>query len=255
MWDNFLKKVKDTVFGQKPTVLNNILFNEKKTVPLRPPAGRPSVVGKVVGFGPKEAREKPFSLISPLASKPILSKVGSTPKSSAPKIGTSVGLSADIARKISLGQQEGFSNYRPQQKVMGIKSTPTPTITPTPVPNKLDWKGFKSLLYQEAKARGYDPETLIRQKALETGFGTSNFALERNNYGGIGAYDRNPDNAFKFDTPQDYLDYYFTLIRNRYPSAYANRKNPQKYVQELKKGGYASDPDYEWKILNTPLDR
>lgn len=115
------------------------------------------------------------------------------------------------------------------------------------------WGKFSDVTRKQATARGYDADTVIRQKALESGFGKSNFARERNNFGGIGAYDRDPNQAFKFDDIESYLDYYFNLVEKRYPEAYTNRKNPQKFVEGLKKGGYASDPEYVWKVMNTPL--
>lgn len=116
------------------------------------------------------------------------------------------------------------------------------------------WGKFMETTRREAQERGYDPETVIRQKALESDFGRSNFAKERNNFGGIGAYDSDPNKAFSFDDIEDYLDYYFNLVEKRYPQAYKNRQNPQKYAEGLKAGGYASDPDYVWKIMNTPLN-
>ncbi len=115
------------------------------------------------------------------------------------------------------------------------------------------WSKFSSTTREQANARGYDADTVIRQKALESGFGKSNFARERNNFGGIGAFDRDPNQAFKFKDVQDYLDYYFKMVEKRYPEAYANRKDPKKYVEGLKKGGYATDPEYVWKVLHTPL--
>lgn len=115
------------------------------------------------------------------------------------------------------------------------------------------WDQFVEATRAEAGQRGYDADTIIKQKALESNFGRSNFATERNNFGGIGAYDRDPSKAFSFDNIQDYLKYYFDLVEQRYPDAYNNRTDPAKYVQGLKKGNYASDPDYEWKIANTPL--
>lgn len=143
-------------------------------------------------------------------------------------------------------------------RVLGERSSrsmPTPTSTPVPDPGTF-WEEFTNLVREEAGLRGYNPDVLIKQKALESGFGTSRFAKERNNFGGIGAYTENPEAAFTFESPQDYLQAYFDLIEERFPQAYENRQDPKKYLQGLLKGThgtYATDPDYVNKVLATPL--
>lgn len=127
-----------------------------------------------------------------------------------------------------------------------------PSPTPTPTPNLKDWNNFEKYIADQARARGYHPGVIVSQKAIESQRGQSRFARERNNYGGVGAYDRNPNNAFTYASPEAYLDSYFNLIETRYPNAYKNRKDPKKFARYLKEGGYATDPDYEWKLQNTP---
>lgn len=147
----------------------------------------------------------------------------------------------------------------------GAQPSPTPAQTVSSVlgassgpvaaqPSNDLWGKFSDAARTEATARGYNPDVVIRQKALESNFGRSNFATERNNFGGIGAYDSNPNSAFNFKDIQDYLDYYFKMVEKRYPQAYANRQDPQKYVEGLKQGGYATDPEYVWKVTHTPLN-
>lgn len=138
----------------------------------------------------------------------------------------------------------------PAKEVAGAQTIASPT--PTPAPTQDLWGRFIDAVNQTAPEQGYDPDTIIKQKALESNFGRSDFAQNRNNFGGIGAYDRNPNSAFSFKDITDYLDYYYKLIQNRYPKAYANRDDPEAYVEGLKEGGYASDPNYVWKVLNTP---
>lgn len=139
-----------------------------------------------------------------------------------------------------------------------------PATTPTPAAHDVLgattqtgdgnlWDQFVSAVEDTAPKLGYDPSTIIRQKALESNFGRSNFAQERNNFGGIGAYDKDPNQALTFKDITDYLNYYYKLVQSRYPQAYAQRSDPEKYVEGLKTGGYASDPNYVWKVLNTPL--
>lgn len=119
----------------------------------------------------------------------------------------------------------------------------------------ITWDNFIKLAEKEGKKRGYDWQTLVKQKALESAFGTSQFARERNNFGGIGAYDSNPNSAFSFESPVEYFDYYDKMVQKRFPEAYKVRNNPRRYVEELKKGGYATDPNYVEKVMNTPLKR
>lgn len=133
--------------------------------------------------------------------------------------------------------------------------TPTPTRavpTPTPTPDLREWDNFKGYIAREAQRKGYHPGIIVAQKALESARGQSAFARNRNNYGGIGAYDSNPNNAFSYESPEAYLNAYFKLIENRYPKAYEVRNNPKAYARELKRGGYASDPEYVNKLLGMP---
>lgn len=136
-----------------------------------------------------------------------------------------------------------------------VQPTPTPSIaqpTPTPTPNLKEWENYKVYIANKAKAEGFNPNVIVSQKAIESARGNSKYAKERNNYGGVGAYDSNPDNAFTYASPEAYLDSYFKLIKTKYPKAYKVRSNPEEFARELKKGGYASDPEYVWKLLNTP---
>lgn len=143
-------------------------------------------------------------------------------------------------------QEQGMHNY----------VSPTPTVTPTPAilasaVQPTPWNKIATQIINEGNKRGYSGETLARQMANESGFGTSHYAQMRNNYGGIGAYDSNPDAALKFDSPEEYLNYYFNLVQKHYPEAYNNRANPQRYMEGLKQGGYASNPNYVEDVLNT----
>ena len=146
-----------------------------------------------------------------------------------------------------------FNKPAPQGMVKGVQAQePTRMPTPTPTPTLKEWGNYEKYIADQARARGYHPGVIVSQKAIESARGQSRYAKERNNYGGVGAYDSNPDNAFTYASPEAYLDSYFKLIEKRYPKAYQNRKDPRKFARYLKEGGYASDPDYEWKLQNTP---
>ncbi len=133
---------------------------------------------------------------------------------------------------------------------------PQPFAAPTPDP-RASWENFAGMVMREGGKRGYSGETLVRQKANESMWGQSEFAKKRYNYGGIGAYDRDPNQAFNFASPEEYLNYYFDLIEKnpRYAEAYSNRKDPRKYLEGLKKGGYASNPNYVEDVLGTRMYR
>ena len=99
-------------------------------------------------------------------------------------------------------------------------------------------------------------EAVMAQGILESAAGTSTFAISRNNFFGIGAFDSNPNNAYSFDTPEDGWRGYYENIKNT--ATYRNHgvfsgdtiTNPYAYVQAVKNAGYATDPNYVAK-LNT----
>ncbi|OIO36639.1 MAG: hypothetical protein AUJ72_05775 [Candidatus Omnitrophica bacterium CG1_02_46_14] len=154
---------------------------------------------------------------------------------------------------------QGMENPSPKlgqiQKIQRqIAPSPTPTAMPTPAlfPKNMSWDDLKVFFAKQANKRGYHRGALVGQKALESERGQSNFAKERHNYGGIGAYDSYPNQALSFNGPEDYMDYYDKMIQKRFPKAYEVRNQPKQFLEELKAGNYATDPDYVWKIVNTP---
>ena len=97
-------------------------------------------------------------------------------------------------------------------------------------------------------------ETVMAQGILESAAGTSYFAVSRNNFFGIGAFDSNPDNAYSFDTPTDGWRGYYENIKNT--ATYRNHgvfsgdtiTDPYAYAQAIKDAGYATDSDYVAKV-------
>ena len=188
--------------------------------------------------------------------KNTVRNIPSMVKESLPKIATpSFSLPKVSLPKVSLPKIQIGTTLKSKPKATPTpKNVPVQKSTPIPTPTlnpKASWNNFVDFVMREGGKRGYSGVALAKQKALESGFGESPFAKERNNYGGIGAYDSNPDNAFSFKSPEEYMNYYFDMIKKRFPKAYANRKDPEKFVQSLKDEGYASDPEYVWKVLNT----
>ena len=95
-------------------------------------------------------------------------------------------------------------------------------------------------------------ETVMAQGILESAAGTSNFARERNNFFGIGAFDSNPNNAFSYATPEEGWRGYYENIKNtptyRNHGAFNYPTDPYGYAQAIKNAGYATDPNYVSKL-------
>ena len=97
-------------------------------------------------------------------------------------------------------------------------------------------------------------ETVVAQGILESASGTSNFAKERNNFFGIGAYDSNPDNAYSYSTPEEGWEGYYKNIKEtatyREHGVFAGKTitDPYAYLEAIKAAGYATDPNYVTKV-------
>ncbi|WP_298626549.1 glucosaminidase domain-containing protein [uncultured Legionella sp.] len=129
---------------------------------------------------------------------------------------------------------------------------------------------------QAASLMGLDPKILMAQAALETGWGkfvakdadgTSSNNLFNVKTGTSKEFDSVKIKTTEYiaDTPikmnasfrkyssveQSFNDY-VSLIKGseRYQNALANAGNPELYVNELHKAGYATDPNYGSKILS-----
>ena len=93
-------------------------------------------------------------------------------------------------------------------------------------------------------------EAVVAQGILESAAGTSRFAVERNNFFGVAAYDHNPEAAYSYATPEAGWEGYFeNIVRTRvYCEAGVFRgetiTNPFAYLQAIKAAGYASDANY-----------
>ncbi len=149
------------------------------------------------------------------------------------------------------------------------KNAPTPGIDDFV---KSIWPKAK----QAASLIGLDPKILMAQAALETGWGkfvakdadgsTSN-NLFNIKTGSNKEYDsvqiktteyiantpiKMNESFRKYPSVEHSFNDYVSLIKgsDRYQSALANAGNPEQYVNELNKAGYATDPNYGTKILS-----
>lgn len=117
---------------------------------------------------------------------------------------------------------------------------------------------------------GVDPKVLIAQSALETGWGKSVDQVGHNNYFGIkadarwrgdvqrlatleyrdGIAERRRESFRAYENEQASFADYAEFISNnpRYQQALEHGDNPYRYVEELQKAGYATDPHYAAKV-------
>jgi len=87
-----------------------------------------------------------------------------------------------------------------------------------------------------------------------------------NNPFNLGAYDRNPDGAFRYPTLEKGIEAYAKLLSGKYElghigsgkfdtkysPAYGKRIDPYQMMQEIARIGYASDPNYLNSVTRTP---
>lgn len=113
---------------------------------------------------------------------------------------------------------------------------------------------------------GMPAYALLSQMAHESNYGTSVMAQGKNNFGGIGAMDRDPSQALTFNSPEDAADYQARIqmakaikpenqwLNKRYaPTAaiLADTKNkPESVFAAMQDSKYASDPDYATKLMS-----
>ena len=146
-----------------------------------------------------------------------------------------------------------------------------------------DWKTPQDFVRQlqpaaetAAQQLGTRPEAVLAIAALETGWGQhvipgSNGASSNNLFGikanrgwqqervvattlefedGVMQTRREPFRSYAsaHDSVQDFAD--FVTQNPRYQPALAAADNPQRFVEELHKAGYATDPDYAQKVVS-----
>lgn len=107
---------------------------------------------------------------------------------------------------------------------------------------------FHSLAESLSIEFGIPWEAVMAQGILESTSGTSNLATTRNNFFGIGAFDSNPDNAFRYETPEKgWRGYYENIAKTsvyRTKGAFNYPGDPHGYIAAIA-STYASAPNYE----------
>ena len=111
---------------------------------------------------------------------------------------------------------------------------------------------YHGIAEQLSAEYGIPWETVIAQGIIESASGTSNFARERNNFFGIGAFDSNPNAAKSYSSPQEgWKGYYENIVKTptyRAHGAFDYPNDPYKYLEAIKAAGYATDPNYVQKV-------
>jgi hypothetical protein len=135
-------------------------------------------------------------------------------------------------------------------------SSPAPKATSTPA----DFAATYGPAAQRAGQRlNVDPNTLLGQWGLETGWGKS-VIPGTNNLGnikdfsgsGVAATDNltgSQDKYRSFASPDEFADHYAGLIERKYPGAIGAGSDAAKFAGALAAGGYAEDPRYANKVV------
>jgi flagellar protein FlgJ len=182
-----------------------------------------------------------------------------------------------IAMQLSKGKGLGLADMLVRQLQGGVQSTEkSPASSPSaPTANRQPLTASKDDFIsqlrphaeQAARELGVDPNALLAQAALETGWGRS---VPSNNLFGIKAGSdwsgatvnvptlefeegipvRKVDRFRAYDSPADSFRDYAALIRDssRYASARGAGDNVEAFATALQQGGYATDPHYAQKI-------
>lgn len=124
---------------------------------------------------------------------------------------------------------------------------------------KSPFNGHGDIFVEAGRQSGLDPRYILAHAALETntkegGWGSSNFAVNRHNYFGIGAFDSNPGNAYTFSTDSSVNGMAAGIIEGAKWIAehYYNSKYKQTSVYKMRFNNmvhqYATDPEWHSKI-------
>lgn len=111
----------------------------------------------------------------------------------------------------------------------------------------------------EATYGGPNAVLMIAHAFLESGRGTSQYARERNNIFGIAAFDDDPDEATRFASIADCVNYYAGWVTRQWLHPWGNRWAGAPTLAAMNRGRelpdgtrlpYATDPEWAQKIVN-----
>ena len=112
-------------------------------------------------------------------------------------------------------------------------------------PKNSPFIGRADVFLEASEITGLDPRYIIAHASIESAWGTSNLARTRGNYFGIGAYDRNPSNAFNMgdDLREGIINGAVWIKEHYYDKG-------RTTLNKMKAAGYASDPQWVSKIVS-----
>jgi hypothetical protein len=163
------------------------------------------------------------------------------------------------------------------KKTFNLDDNGNPIQELSKIKTKSDYINWITPLAKEVgKKYGIPWQAIIAQTGLETGWGKSQLLQKYNNFGGIkavgseesvtfntrefinGKYKTISSKFAKWPTPLEGLEGYakFFHKNKRYSNALQYKDNPYKFIEEIKKAGYATDPNYVdklHKIINTDI--
>ncbi|CDZ78141.1 Peptidoglycan hydrolase FlgJ [Legionella massiliensis] len=199
--------------------------------------------------------------------------------------GKGIGLAAMLTKQLAKAEEAGATDSTVTNKKAVEQSLLASRIAPRqePAPSKADSANVDDFVksawpyaQQAASLLGLDPKVLLAQAALETGWGhyvskdadgsssnnlfniKSTAAAEGDSVQ-VKTTEYIANNAIKvnasfkkYPSIESSFNDYVSLIKNneRYGDALANTANPERYIDELHRAGYATDPQYASKILS-----
>ena len=187
-----------------------------------------------------------------------------------------------LAVQLSQGRGLGLADMLIRQLSGGAVSG-APAVQPAQAPEAVTREerekfisGLMPHATEAARELGVDPNNLIAQAALETGWGRSLPGGDSHNLFGIKAGsswsgDRVQANTQEFDagvasrdvanfraygSPRESVEDYVRVIRDnpRYHSALNTGGDVQAFANALQRGGYATDPDYARKLVTVAAE-
>jgi flagellar protein FlgJ len=183
-----------------------------------------------------------------------------------------------LAVQLSEGKGLGLADMLIRQLSNGVSGTPgikssadaATEVVATPEQREQFISGLMPHAQAAARELGVDPNNLIAQAALETGWGRSQPGDSHNLFGikaggswngagvqanteeFVGGESRRVDAGFRaYGNSGESVQDYVRLIRDnpRYAGALNTGTDVQAFATALQRGGYATDPDYARKLV------
>lgn len=159
-----------------------------------------------------------------------------------------VGNRPEELARLDAAQKDEMGSYAGQSIRRGMANDPRLTAS------------AKQAIADAASSSGFNPAYLNGLSLLETGLGkksirgTNNlFNIKDFNGGGVRALDKaegSNDSYRAYGSHAESVADVVSLLSRKYPGA-KTAKTPEEFARALKKGGYATDPNYEAKLVST----